>query len=183
MHPSEDGDEVALPLSVGEFLLSQWKEHNSRYMEKDESRRPLECTAFPGDIMFVPHGWWHMVINLDEINVAITHNYVGKYNLPSVLRFLREKEEQISGCRDREESIKPHELYHALHAQLEHLYPEILQNALLQSKRWVCPAWKDVASASGGRKRKNEQISHKSKLTKAIQNSQLETSGFSFSFM
>jgi len=37
-----------------------------------------------------------MVLNL-EASVAITQNYVSESNLPRVLRFLREKPEQVSG--------------------------------------------------------------------------------------
>lgn len=31
------------------------------------------------EVIFVPHGWWHMVINLDE-SIALTHNYVSFIN-------------------------------------------------------------------------------------------------------
>jgi hypothetical protein len=91
VHPSSDGDSVALPLSVGEWLLTFWEEHCERRATAAPSERPLECTAMPGDVLFIPHGWWHMVINLDEVNIAITHNYVGKSNLDNVLKFLSEK--------------------------------------------------------------------------------------------
>ena len=66
----------------------------------DPLRRPLEIIANPGDIVFVPHGYWHMVINLDDC-IAITQNYVSTSNLSDCLRFLREKVDQISGIRDR----------------------------------------------------------------------------------
>lgn len=49
VHPSPDKDEVALPLSIGEWLCSFWAEHLKR-------PERLECTAMPGDIVFVPHG-------------------------------------------------------------------------------------------------------------------------------
>jgi hypothetical protein len=45
--------------------------------EKDGTRqRSLNGNALPGDVVFVPHGWWHMV-NPDELNIAVTHNYGG----------------------------------------------------------------------------------------------------------
>jgi ribosomal protein L16 Arg81 hydroxylase len=101
----------------------------------------LECTTQPGDILFVPHGWWHFVINLDEWNIAITHNYVSRSNLCNVLRFLREKRDQVSGCRDRIESIKPEHLYEEFVQSLQQRYPQWLQQAL-DVPDWTCRAWK-----------------------------------------
>eukprot|EP00966_Prymnesium_polylepis_P114747 2651753-Prymnesium_polylepis.1 len=46
---------------------------------------PKETNGFdliqqPGQTVFVPHGWWHMVVNL-ETSVAVTHNFVGPHNV------------------------------------------------------------------------------------------------------
>jgi hypothetical protein len=49
VYPSPDQDEVALPLSIGEWLCSFWSDH----LQRPER---LECTAMPGDVIFVPHG-------------------------------------------------------------------------------------------------------------------------------
>jgi hypothetical protein len=59
---------------------------------------PLECVCRAGEIMFVPRGWWHCVVNL-EFSVAVTQNYVSRSNLPQVLAFLRDRPDQISGLR------------------------------------------------------------------------------------
>ncbi|KAF4391553.1 hypothetical protein G4B88_030704 [Cannabis sativa] len=40
------------------------------------------------EVIFVPNGWWHLVINLEE-SVAITQNYVSMSNLLNVLDFLQ----------------------------------------------------------------------------------------------
>jgi len=109
--------------------------------------RPLECTAVPGDVVFVPHGWWHMVVNLDEINIAITHNYVSGSNLPSVLKFLDEKRGQISGCRDRAESIKPETLYEEFVKALERSHPDLVNQAL-DDPKWACRAWSHRGTAT-----------------------------------
>jgi hypothetical protein len=51
-------------------------------------RRMYECTVRAGEILFVPRGWWHMALNLEE-GVAVTQNFVSEETLPFVLRFLR----------------------------------------------------------------------------------------------
>jgi hypothetical protein len=55
-----------------------------------------------------------MVINLEDHNIAITHNYVSRNNLGNVLKFITDKNDQVSGCRDRQDSVN----------KLEHLYDE-----------------------------------------------------------
>lgn len=60
--------------------------------------KPVECVVHAGEILFVPHGWWHMAINLEE-SIAITQNYVSTINLPHVLKFLQPgREDLVSGC-------------------------------------------------------------------------------------
>lgn len=149
--PSEDGDEVALPLSVGEWLMQYWEEHTDRYRTSPHHERPMECTVYPGEVIFVPHGWWHMVINLDDTNIAITHNYVSPSNLGNVLKFLTDKQDQVSGCRDRKESIKPEHLYDELVKVLQAKEPSHLTKALAQSG-WTCRTWKDVPSSNADTK-------------------------------
>jgi hypothetical protein len=90
---TEDGAEVAVPVSLGEWLLSFWGEH----LTQRDAAGALECVAEAGDVVFVPHGWWHMVVNLDELSVAVTQNYLADSNLPDALRFFRETPDQISG--------------------------------------------------------------------------------------
>ena len=141
--PSADGDEVALPLSVGEWIIQYWKEHMEQYRKRPANRRPMECTTHPGDVVFVPHGWWHSVINLDESNIAITHNYISPSNLGNALKFFREKQDQISGCRDRKESIKPEFIHDALVQELKNKEPVHLDRAMKQTS-WTCRAWAET---------------------------------------
>lgn len=143
VHPSDDGDEVTLPLSVGEWLFQFWDEHAERKKSAPIHERPLECTAMPGDVLFVPHGWWHAVVNLDKINIAITHNYVSDSNLSNTLKFLETKREQISGCRDRQESIKPEHLSEEFQKALRQKFPDLLRKAL-EVPTWTCRAWKSA---------------------------------------
>ena len=85
-----------VPLSTGEWLLSFWSAHLEAKKNLDPTARPFEAIVEEGEIIFVPHGFWHMVLNLDDC-IAITQNYVSTSNLSDCLRFLREKPDQISG--------------------------------------------------------------------------------------
>ncbi len=58
---SPDGAEVAVPISTGEWLLSFWRYHLEARKHPDVAMRPLEVVLSPGEVMFVPHGYWHMV--------------------------------------------------------------------------------------------------------------------------
>lgn len=58
---------------------------------------PVEGIVRAGEVIFVPRGWWHAVINLEGPSIAITHNYCSEVGLPHVLRFLRDKPYAVSG--------------------------------------------------------------------------------------
>lgn len=194
VHPSADADQVALPWTVGEWIFQFWSQHVDRLRHSvSPQEQPLECTAFPGDVVFVPHGWWHMVINLDDgLNVAITHNYVSSSNLSNVLKFLNEKEDQISGCRDREESIKPNQLYSAFVETLQQQRPEMLEGALAV-RDWTCRAWASngpLEEAPLLEQDKNQTFEHESSKCKNMTNimakakpSDDEPNRFNFSFL
>ncbi|WKY08126.1 hypothetical protein Q1695_007542 [Nippostrongylus brasiliensis] len=55
----------------------------------------LECRQNPGETVFVPCGWWHVVINEDE-TVAVTQNFCSRTNLVHVYPTLVEREPRLA---------------------------------------------------------------------------------------
>ncbi|KXZ56197.1 hypothetical protein GPECTOR_1g170 [Gonium pectorale] len=82
--PLDDDGEEAGP---GEDALSSLQWFLEVYPGLPPEKRPVEFVQEAGQVVFIPGGWWHAVLNL-ETAVAVTQNYVGDANLTRVVRYL-----------------------------------------------------------------------------------------------
>ncbi|XP_058087003.1 arginine-specific demethylase JMJ22 isoform X2 [Magnolia sinica] len=144
VHPSPDGAEVACPVSIIEWFM------NFYGATKKWKRRPVECVCRAGEVVFVPNGWWHLVINLED-SIAITQNYVSRRNLLNVLDFLKRPNasELVSGTRDRVN------LYDKFRTAVEASYPGIIDEATRKAEEKKAQQkkptfWESVTDAKVG---------------------------------
>lgn len=100
----ESESEVTAPVSIAEWFQGGYYD-----MAREQ---PGFCHGIcgPGQMMYVPSGWWHLVVNIDKNTecMALTGNFVPQVNLGKVLDFLHNKHDQISGFKWRvvEKEIK-----------------------------------------------------------------------------
>lgn len=101
VYVSEDEAEVTAPLSIAEWLLEFAQETRRLYgpeAARPEDRLLVEGVCEEGEVLYVPSGWWHLVINLEE-SVALTQNFVSPAELGIVLDFMKNKPDQLSGFK------------------------------------------------------------------------------------
>jgi hypothetical protein len=122
VYVSEDQSEVTSPLSIAEWLMGF-------HAEAQKTPGCMEGICNEGEVLHVPSGWWHLVVNLDA-SIAITQNFVPRSHLPSVLSFLKDKPEQVSGFK--KEVNNP---YATFVQCLENQHPELLAQAVMEAQQ------------------------------------------------
>ena len=134
VYPSNDGGDVATPVTLMEWFINFYD-----YAREMGAR---ECICNSGELIYVPQGWWHMVLNLDA-GIAITQNYVSKSNLRFCLDFLKNKSHLVSGV---------------VHERRAGLYDEFTA-ALKEKKMSIWKEFVETASVNtGAKKDKNYEM-------------------------
>ena len=149
---SEDQSEVTSPLSIAEWLLGF-------HAEARKTKGCMEGICGEGEVLHVPSGWWHLVVNL-EPSIAITQNFIPRSHLTNAMDFLKNKREQISGFKA--DVTNP---YGTFVERLRAEHPDLLKEAL-----------NAMEETSKGKKRKWDDV---------VKGGELEDgrhSGFSFGF-
>ncbi|KAL4882795.1 hypothetical protein BJY04DRAFT_206744 [Aspergillus karnatakaensis] len=157
VYVSEDQSEVTSPLSIAEWLLGF-------HAEARRTQGCIEGICREGEILHVPSGWWHLVVNLEPA-IAITQNFIPRAHLTAALDFLSNKADQVSGFR--KDVSNPYERFVA---KMEETHPDSLQSALEELKK-----------KSEGKKRKWDEIVH-GKLPTDDTEAPAESGGFTFGF-
>ncbi|KAL7274010.1 hypothetical protein RUND412_003112 [Rhizina undulata] len=139
VYESADHSEVASPLSIAEWLVGFHK----------EARRTRGCKegiCSAGEILYVPSGWWHLVVNLSP-SLALTQNFTPPTQLSAAISFLRDQPGSVSGF-DMKKVKDPYMLFVERMAEQ---FPEQLKDALETLERKKKRKWEELTKAEEGK--------------------------------
>ena len=124
---SEDQSEVTSPLSIAEWF-------EGFHQEARKIKGVKEGICKRGEVLYVPSGWWHLVVNLSP-SLAVTENFVPRKHLPLVLLFLRDQPQSVSGF-DCDKVPNPYELFVQ---RMKENYPHILEEGMKEMAKMAGP--------------------------------------------
>eukprot|EP01138_Halocafeteria_seosinensis_P000852 gb/GECG01000875.1/.p1 GENE.gb/GECG01000875.1/~~gb/GECG01000875.1/.p1 ORF type:complete len:546 (+),score=65.82 gb/GECG01000875.1/:1-1638(+) len=127
VHVSSDGADVATPMAITEWYASFFETHQKMKRKSISDEGPMEATVKEGELLFIPHHWFHQALNLERDTVALTQNYVSSVNLPTVMDFLKDKPDQVSGLPNEEDG---QHLYSRFRDRLRQQCPEVFKSLL-----------------------------------------------------
>jgi len=110
---------------------------------------PIEGTCRPGELIFIPNGWWHTALNLAP-SFAVTQNYVDSHNLWNVVDFLE---------RDEGEIERNTQLLQAFEHKMKEKYPKEWEG--IEQKRIekeIARAEAEEAAAAAKNKKKKSSL-------------------------
>lgn len=127
VHVSSDGADVATPMAITEWYASFFETHKTIKRKSASNEGPLEATVREGELLFIPHHWFHQALNLERDTMALTQNFVSSVNLPTVMDFLKNKPSQVSGLPNEEDG---QHLYSRFMERLKQQSPSIYKSLL-----------------------------------------------------
>ncbi|KAJ3284381.1 hypothetical protein HDU76_008308, partial [Blyttiomyces sp. JEL0837] len=107
LFPSSAPKSMVDPRGLPDHEAATWFAHVYPYLYDESTRDPttntllaerlgiIEILQKPGEIVFVPGGWHHVVINLD-FTVAVTHNFCSRANFEAVWLMTRDSRPRLA---------------------------------------------------------------------------------------
>ena len=108
---SDDGYQALKPIRWYVEVYPHLKAHE----------RPIELIQKPGEIIFVPAGWWHMVLNVTD-TIAVTQNWIDRFNFHVAWTDIQAGDMALR---------------QAFHDRLIYVRPELFEAYEEQRKKWA----------------------------------------------